>query len=77
MDCIWVLLIAGIAWGFGLLVGRRTRSGDSPGVPTGLHPKDHDEPLEDVAKSIDTPRHEESGIDEAKELRDIRRGLGT
>lgn len=75
-DFILVAVIVAVAWVLGVLFGRRTREGQSAGMPTELHPKTHDEPLEDTAKPIDEERHGEVGIDQAEEYRDIRRGLG-
>ncbi len=76
MDTVLVILLIAAAWGLGVLVGRRTRAGESAGLPTELHPKTHDEPIEDAAKVLDRERHGEPGIEEAEEYRDIRRGLG-
>lgn len=76
MDTVLVILLIAAAWGLGVLFGRRTRAGESAGLPTELHPKTHDEPLEDTAKVLDEKRHGESGINEAEEYRDIRRNLG-
>ena len=76
MDFVLTVLVIAAAWGLGVLFGRRTRSGQSSGVPTELHPKSHDEPIEDTAKPEDAHLHGESGIDQAEEYRDIRRGLG-
>ena len=76
MDTVLVILLIAAAWGLGVLFGRRIRAGESAGLPTELHPKTHDEPIEDTAKPLDEKRHGESAIDEAEEYRDIRRGLG-
>jgi hypothetical protein len=76
-DFILVVIVAAVAWGIGVLFGRRTRAGESPGAPpTELHPTTHDEPIEDTAKPEDAHLHGESGIDEADEYRVFRRGLG-
>lgn len=76
MDFILTVLVVAAAWGLGVLFGRRTRAGENVGTPTELHPTTHDEPIEDTAKPLDEKRHGESGIEQAEEYRDIRRGLG-
>jgi len=75
-DFILVVVIVAVAWALGVLFGRRTRAGESVGLPTELHPTTHDEPIEDTAKPVDEMHHGEVGIDQAEEYRDIRRGLG-
>lgn len=75
----WSLVIAVVVVlvvGVGVLMLRRARQGESAGLPTELHPHNHDEPLEDPAIQLDEARHGESGIDQAEEYRDIRRSLG-
>ncbi len=76
MDCIVVLLVAAVAWVLGVLFGRQIRSGHGAGIPTELHPHDHDEPVESVAKPLDAKRHSESDLEKAEEFRDIRRTFG-
>ncbi len=77
MDCLITLVIVVVAWGLGVLFGRRIRSGESAGIPAELHPHDHDEPTESVAKPLDTEtHHHESDKDKAEEFRDIRRTFG-
>lgn len=77
MDCLIVGIIAVVAWGLGVLFGRRIRSGGSAGVPAELHPHDHDEPLEDVAKPHHAEtHHHESDDEKAHEFRDMRRTFG-
>ncbi len=75
-ECLLIVLVAAGAWVLGVLFGRRVRQGESPGMPSELHPHDHDEPVEDVAKAVDAGRHHESDIDKAEEFRDIRRTMG-
>lgn len=77
MNPLWILAIAGAGTVLGVLTTMMVRSGrGSPGVPTHLHPHDHDEPKESVAKPLDTPRHGESGLEQAGEYKDMRRTLG-
>ena len=77
VECLLIVLVAGAAWVLGVLFGRRMRADDSAGLPTELHPHDHDEPVESAAKPVDAERHHhESGIDKAEEFSDMRRSLG-
>ncbi len=77
MTVFWFVLLAAAVAVFGVLIARQMRGGkEAPGMPMDVSTSNHDEPLEDTAKSLDAPRHVKSGLADAHGYDDIHRTLG-